>query len=209
MRIGVFGGSYDPVHYGHLLVADTALEAARLDRVLFVPTAQSPFKPVGPVARDRQRLEMLTLALAGNQQFEPCGLEIERQGTSYTIDTLRQLHELHPNAELFLIMGSDSAEQLDRWKDARQICQMAIPLVAARRGTQFDPDRLSSLVDATRLDEIRKYVFEFPLIEISSSDVRTRLANRRSIRYRVPRSVECYIENASLYQSTAATGTEL
>lgn len=189
------------MHLGHLLVAEAAREAAGLDQVRFVPVARSPFKPDGPLASDRQRLEMLRLALAGHPAFEACDLEIQRAGVSYTVDTLSALSEQNPQASLFLITGSDSASQLHRWKDARRICQLAIPLVAARQGSPFDPGQLADLAEPSRLEEIRRFSFAFPIIELSSTDVRERLANGQGIRYRVPRSVECYIENARLYQT--------
>ncbi len=199
MRIGIFGGSFDPVHYGHLILADVARETAGLDRVLFVPAARSPLKPDPPVARDRQRLEMLGLALAGNPAFETSDIELQRDGISYTVDTLESLRQDHPESELFLLIGADSLEQFYLWKDPRRICELAIPLVAARHGSTADLGLLAPLVDQPRMEQIEKFAFEFPRVEISSTRLRERLATGKSIRYRLPRSVESYIENAKLY----------
>ncbi len=203
MRIGVFGGSFDPVHYGHLILAEAAREAAGLDRILMMPTATSPLKPDGPQAGDRQRLEMLGLAIGGNPSLEVCDIELQREGISYTIDTLLQLQQDHPADQLFLLIGSDSLQQFQRWKDPARICELAIPLVAARHGSPADLNLLAPLVDASRMQDIQKYAFEFPRIEISSSGLRQRIAAGQSIRYRLPRSVESYIENAKLYQPVA------
>ncbi|MGI9517983.1 MAG: nicotinate-nucleotide adenylyltransferase [Pirellulaceae bacterium] len=199
LRCGVFGGSFDPVHLGHLILADTALECAQLDRVLFMPVSTSPLKPDGPTASNRQRVEMLQLALGGNTALELSTLELDREGVSYTVDTLEALRKERPDDEWFLIVGADSLEDFGRWKNIERICELAIPLVGARRGSSADLDQLSEYVSPDRLAEIRQYAFEFPAIEISSTRIRRRVADGRSIRYRLPRGVEQYIHNAKLY----------
>ncbi len=201
MKLGIFGGSFDPVHFGHLLLADLALEAAQLDQILFVPADISPLKPDGPTATDRQRLEMLQLALGGNDKFELSRMEIDREGVSYTVDTLESLHHEQPDNELFLLVGADSLESFGKWKNIQRICELAIPLVAARQGSNADLNQLAPFVTPERLAEIEQYAFEFPAIEISSTQLRQRVANDESIRYRMPRSVECYLQNAKIYQS--------
>jgi len=204
MKLGIFGGSFDPVHFGHLVLAERAREAAGLDKVLFIPAATSPLKPGGPVATDRQRTEMTQLAIGGNEAFQLSDIELKRDGVSYTVDTLETLSVEHPGDELFLILGSDSLADLGQWKSPQQICQQAIPLVAARRGTSPDLNQLSEFVAAERLKQIEKYQFEFPWIEISSTELRRRIADGKSIRYRTPRSVECYIHNAEIYRDESA-----
>lgn len=181
------------------MLADYAMEVAGLDQVMFIPADTSPLKPDGPRAKDRQRLEMLQLALGGNESFVLSNMEIQREGVSYTVDTLEAIHAERPDDELFLLVGADSLEDFGQWKNARRICQLAIPLVAARHGSSADLHQLSGFVSAARLDEIKRYSFEFPRIEISSTDLRERIAGCRSIRYRTPRAVECYIQNAKLY----------
>ena len=200
MRTGIFGGSFDPIHYGHLIVADVAREAASLDRVLFVPTATSPLKPDGPVATARQRTEMIRLAIGGTTGFEMSDTELTRKGTSYTVDTLREIHNLHPDDELFLIMGSDLLQSFGQWKLPREICTLATPLVAARHGSSPDLGQFQDFADSQRLAEIRKWAFQFARVEISGTELRQRVAEGRSIRFRLPRGVECYIEHTGLYR---------
>ncbi len=182
-------------------MADLALEAAQLDQILFVPADISPLKPDGPTATDRQRLEMLQLALGGNEKFELSRKEIDREGVSYTVDTLESLHEEQPDHELFLLVGADSLESFGKWKNVQRICELAIPLVASRQGSNADLNQLAPFITPERLVEIQRYAFEFPAIEISSTQLRQRVAKGQSIRYRTPRSVECYLQNAKLYQS--------
>jgi nicotinate-nucleotide adenylyltransferase len=200
MRIGVFGGSFDPVHYGHLILADMAREAASLDQVRFVPAAISPLKKSGPVATPRQRLEMLDLAIGGNPAFQVDKRELDREGVSYTVETLEQLNQENPDDELFLIVGSDVLPQFHRWRQPARILELAIPLIGARRHSEIDFDCLAAFTGPARLARIREHAFEFPWIEISGTDIRQRVAAQKSIRYRLPRAVECFIENARLYR---------
>jgi nicotinate-nucleotide adenylyltransferase len=204
-RIGVFGGSFDPVHIGHLILADFAREAAGLDRILFIPAAISPFKPDGTSASNRQRQEMLGLAIAGNPAFAVDEIELQREGVSYTVATLEVLHERLAGDELFLLIGSDSLQQFSRWKNPARICQLATLLVGARHGSPVDLEGLRPFADAGQMKAIGESGFEFPRIEISSTELRQRVAAGKSIRYRTPRSVEAYIEHARLYQSAGAT----
>ena len=200
MKLGIFGGSFDPIHQGHLILAECALEAAQLDQILFVPADISPLKPDGPRATDRQRMEMLQLATGGNPKFSISRMELDREGVSYTVDTLEAIHQQQPEDELFLLMGADSLESLDQWKDVPRICDLAIPLVAMRPGHDADLNQLSPFVSGERLDVIKGHAFESPLIQISSSQLRKNIMAGTSVRYRTPRSVECYLQNAKLYQ---------
>lgn len=203
-RVGIFGGSFDPIHIGHLLIAETATEAASLDQVRLVPAAKSPLKPHGPAASSRARLEMTSLAISGNSRFHVDDIEIRREGISYTVDTLQELVSQNPDWDLFLIVGADSIERFSQWRQPERICELATPLVVARRGHDPDFSHLAKFVSGERLAEIRAASFDFPLIEISSTDLRRRIAESRSIRYRTPRAVEAYIENAGLYRGTLA-----
>ena len=200
MKLGIFGGSFDPVHQGHLILAEYALEAAQLDQVLFVPADISPLKPDGPRATDRQRMEMLQLATGGNVKFSISRMELDREGVSYTVDTLESIHQQQPDDELFLLIGADALESFGQWKDVPRICELAIPLVAMRPGFDANLNQLGPFVSADRLEIIKDYAFESPLIEISSSQLRKEINQGTSVRYRTPRSVECYIQNAKLYQ---------
>ena len=142
MRIGVFGGSFDPVHLGHLLLAECCWRQAALDRVLFVPAAQQPHKPQAPRGGDADRVAMLRLAIAGRPEFDVSTIEIDRGGVSYTVDTLRALRAAEPDAELFFLMGADSLADLPQWREPAAICELATPLVVRRAG--HAPSRIST-----------------------------------------------------------------
>lgn len=201
MRIGIFGGSFDPVHIGHLILAEHCRESANLDEVWFIPSATAPHKTEGATASDRQRMEMLEFALAGHSSFLISDVELKRGGVSYTVDTLAQIAEEQPDDELFLMIGGDSLQNFDTWRSPEKICRLATPLVVARPNS--DPvnlDKLSPYVDEERMDEIKRYALESRLIDISSTEIRARANAGRSIRYLTPRAVEKYIESKSLYQ---------
>lgn len=201
MRIGIFGGSFDPVHFGHLILAEHCRESASLDEVWFIPSATGPHKQEGAAATDRQRMEMLEFALAGHASFLISDVELKRGGVSYTVDTLSQIAEEQPEDELFLMIGGDSLQNFDTWRNPEKICRLATPLVVARPNS--DPvnlEALSPYVDEDRMAEIKRYALESRLIDISSTEIRTRATAGRSIRYLTPRAVEKYIESKSLYQ---------
>jgi nicotinate-nucleotide adenylyltransferase len=203
LRIGIYGGSFDPVHLGHLLVAETVREQVGLDKVLFIPAFQSPLKLDYPPISGRARLEMLQLAVGGNPFFEIDDRELQRGGISYTVDTLRELQREKPDVEWFLLMGGDSLVDLGRWKEPIELCKLAIPVVVARGGLPLpNLDNLLPFVDADRMAIIRSYVVKMPQLEISSRDLRFRVQNQRSIRYQVPASVEAYIRTHELYRAT-------
>ena len=201
MRLAVFGGSFDPVHVGHLLLAETCREACRLDQVWFLPTAVAPHKQGHETAAAKHRLTMLELALAGRAEMVVSSLEIDRGGVSYTVETLAQVRQLQPDAELYLLVGGDSLYELPTWYQADVICETALPVVVRRPGAP-EPDFqvLSGLVSPARLDAIRACQVESPQVDISSSDIRRRVWEGRSIRYRVPRAIEKYIETNGLYR---------
>jgi nicotinate-nucleotide adenylyltransferase len=200
MRIGLFGGSFDPVHRGHLLLADCCWRQARLDRVEFVPTAQQPLKPRGPVASEADRAAMLRLAIADRPEFALSLIEIERGGVSYTVDTLRQLRVERPDAEFFLLMGADSLNDFPMWREPAAICELATPLVV-RRADAAAPhfEALAPLVSADRLTEIRRLEVEMPATPISSSEIRRLIAERGEWQALCPAGVAEYIAERGLY----------
>lgn len=202
MRLGLLGGSFDPVHYGHLLLAEYCREACRLDAVWFVPAAVPPHKQTRALTPAAQRIEMLELAIGGHEAFTASTLEIDRGGVSYTVDTLAALHEQRPDDALFFLMGADSLADLPLWREPARICVLATPIVV-RRGEAPEPDfnSLRDLVTAERLDEIRRCAVQMPRIDLSSSEIRRRVARGQSIRYQTPRAVEKYIETAGLYRT--------
>ncbi len=199
MKIGIFGGSFDPIHNGHLILAEHCREQAQLDEVWFVPVGISPAKQQGATATGRQRLEMLQMSILGNSSFRVSSSEVDRQGLSYTVDTLTEMRQSQPQDEFRLIMGADSLESFGNWKDPQQICELATPLVVRRPGASLDLEILKPfLPKATNIDQ--GLVCDSPLIEISSSEIRRRIREEASVRYLTPRSVEMYILNSELYR---------
>ncbi len=200
-RLGIFGGSFDPVHYGHLLLAEACREACKLDEVWLMPAAVPPHKQHQTRPPNSTRIEMLRLAVSGHAALRVSTLETDRGGISYTVDTLEALHAELPHTELFLLMGADSLEDLPHWRAPQRICSLAIPVVVRRAGAAPpNIDLLAPLVTPQRLDEIKRWQVEMPVIGLSSTDLRQRIAQGRSIRYRTPRAVEAYIEAHRLYR---------
>lgn len=200
MRLGIFGGSFDPVHFGHLLLAEYCREQAQLDEVWFVPAAVPPHKQGREMTADKHRVEMLRLAIGGHEQFILRTDEIDRGGVNYTYETLERIHEEHPDDELFFLMGGDSLQDLPRWRKPERICQLAIPVVVARHGSPpVNFDALRELVSPERLHQIRGHLVDMPLIELSSTDIRARVQRGHSIRFQTPAAVLKYIETQRLY----------
>ncbi len=205
MRIGIFGGSFDPVHYGHLIAAECVREQAGLDRVLFVPAAVPPHKPGRILADGRHRLEMLTLAIGGNDAFAISGIELDRGGTSYTIDTLTALAAEHPGQPLALVLGPDALAGLPTWREPARIAALA-EIVPVERDRLDDlaaavaAGGLSDLLGAERVGGILGRRVRMPAIGIRATDLRAAVAGGDSIRYRTPRAVERYIATHGLYR---------
>jgi nicotinate-nucleotide adenylyltransferase len=200
MRLGLFGGSFDPVHRGHLVLADSCARQAALDAVWFVPTARQPLKPSGPQASDAERLAMLRLALTDRPRFEVSALEIERGGASYTVDTLTEIHAQLPEAELYFLMGADSLADFLQWRRPEEICSLATPLVVRRAGSPApNLDIFSKLVSAERLDAIRRSQVEMPTVPISSSQIRQLIAVGGDWKDLLPATVAEYIREKRLY----------
>lgn len=209
MRIGVYGGSFDPVHVGHLIAAECCREQAALDRVLFVPAAVPPHKQDRRLADTDHRVAMLTLAVGGHDGFAVSTVELDRGGVSYTIDTLTDLAARHPHDTLVLLLGPDSLMQLPSWREPRRILDGWEVAVVERAGL----DDLAAIVrepavaavlgpeHAARIVGAR---IRMPAIGIRSSDLRAAVAAGRSIRFRTPRAVEAYITSHGLYRP--ATG---
>jgi nicotinate-nucleotide adenylyltransferase len=195
-RIGVLGGTFDPVHNGHLHIGDALRTALDLDGVLWVPAGRPPHKSDQIVSSDKDRLAMLDLALAGSAIDEISTIDINRSGPSYTADTLEILAERFPTARLFFLMGEDSLRDLSTWHHPERILRVAELAVAGRPGVDTDLQSLEFQVPG-----VRKRVHVVPTEEmaISSSDIRRRVRENQSIRGLVPASVEAYIQNHGLY----------
>lgn len=187
MRIGIFGGSFDPVHLGHLIVAEAAADALSLDEVRFVPTARQPLKEAESQSRVEHRLAMLAAAIEGNPRFRMDTIEVERGGTSYTIDTLRTLRDTFPQDELFFLIGADAARTLPSWREVGRLPEFATIVSLTRDG--MEAPRHPVIAQSLRV----------PAIDISGTDIRRAVTSGRSIRYVVPESVRLYIATHRLY----------
>jgi nicotinate-nucleotide adenylyltransferase len=200
MRLGILGGTFDPVHYGHLLMAEMAREQCRLDEVWFVPAAVPPHKQAALVTDARQRIEMLELAIGGHEPFAVSRTEIDRGGVSFTADTLTELQAEDPARELILIVGADSLADLPNWREPQRIVELATVVVCGRPGFEVDVAPLAGHLPSDRIEAIRRHRVEMPLIGVSSSEIRRRVGAGQSIRFQTPRAVEKYIETHGLYR---------
>jgi nicotinate-nucleotide adenylyltransferase len=189
MKIGLYGGSFDPVHLGHLLVAQAAVEELGLDRLFFIPAAQSPFKPENPPACAAIRLPLLRLALAGKVNYEIDELEIQRGGVSYTVDTLREYARRFPTAEIFYLIGADNISKLNEWREPAELAKLAEFVAIPRPG-----EKLAELPKPFR----GRFLKGVP-VEISSSQIRARVKAGLTIENLVPPFVAEAIRNARLY----------
>jgi nicotinate-nucleotide adenylyltransferase len=191
VRIGILGGTFNPIHTGHLLIAQDALEAARLDRVMFIPSATPPHKQLDGNVSGAHRLRMVKLAIAGDARFAVDDLEIKRGGKSYSVDTLVELRRRYPRAAFYFIIGVDSLNELHLWREARRLVKLCRFLVAARPGYRARPARLPGL---------RYELLDAHSCAIASREIRARAKRRQSIRYLVPEPVVRYIQRHKLYQ---------
>lgn len=200
MKIGILGGTFDPIHLGHLIAAESAYDAAGLDRVLLVPSGVSYFKKDKNVTPAELRFQMTCAAVEGNDHLEVSDIETRRPGNSYTAVTLQELHQVHPDDELYYIVGADTLVQMDTWKDPQIIFDNAVILVQTRKD-EADEDLLQKEADRLR-NRYGARIIILPArnIEISSTDIRGRVRNGRSIRYLVTLGVERFIREHGLYR---------
>ena len=203
MRLGIFGGTFDPVHFGHLALAEECLAAANLDELWLVPAASPPHKGGKKLSRFDQRKEMLELAIAGNEKFKVEPMEADRPGPSFTIDTLEEIHKRKPNDELFLIIGGDSALEFSTWKDPAKIASLATIIVRIRPGFSMPTEQEFISQLGKELGVVPKVIFVAgpPFLDVSSSLLKERVSNNKSVRYLLPRAVEVYIQQKKLYLS--------
>jgi nicotinate-nucleotide adenylyltransferase len=193
MRLGIFGGTFDPIHLGHLILAECCREQCALDRVWFVPAGSPPHKPIGRTAVEH-RLEMLRIAVAGHSAFEVSEIEALGTGPSYSFETLEQIHNARPGDELFFLIGADSLVDLPSWRRPERIFELATLVVVNRPGVG------APAVFPLGSEERTIVQVVIPQIGIASHDVRRRIAEGRTIRYQVPRGVETYIHANGLYR---------
>jgi nicotinate-nucleotide adenylyltransferase len=201
MRLGIFGGTFDPVHCGHLLLAECCREQCGLDAVWFLPTAVPPHKQNSRPTPAAARIEMLELAIAGNPAFSVCRYEADRGGVHYTAETLAHFHAEDPSREMFFLMGADMFWDLPNWRNPARVCELALPVVVCRPGAEpVDFGRLAGIAGGDRIESMRQHQVEMPEVGISASAIRDRISKGQGIRYRVPRAVEMYIAAHGLYE---------
>lgn len=197
MRLGVLGGTFDPMHNGHVAAAEAALECANLDEVVFVPTGNPPHRPPAE-ASPLQRLEMCRLATADNPRFAVSDIEVKREGLSYTLDTLWALRGANPHAELFLVLGWDAASQLRSWHRPDEVLAIA-PIVVVSRPGRNAPEEAD--IKSAGLDPARIVLCPHPTPAVSGSGIRRAIAAGKSIDGLVPPAVERYIAAHHLYRA--------
>ena len=199
MKVGILGGTFDPIHIGHLIIAEEARERLGLEEVIFIPTGQPWMKAGFQISPAHHRLEMVKLTIESNPFFRASAMEIERHGPTYTLDTLLDLRkELSASAQILFILGLDSLQELHRWREPERILDLCTLVAVTRPGFQdADPRFLDSVIPG--LSE-RIVLLESPLIDVSGTEIRRRVAKGKSIRYQVPRTVEEYIQKHGLYR---------
>lgn len=197
-RIGILGGTFDPIHYGHLLIAQSAAEEFLLDEVIFLPTGKSPHKSASQVTDPDIRCEMVQIAIESNPKFSISKIEAKSSEVNYTCLTLQKFHQIYQNAQLYFIMGEDALDDFLDWKKPDEICRLASVLVAVRNdiGTELKGkiDRIRKLLSSDM------YMLHAPNFSISSREIRERICTGKSIQYMLPDGVEAFIQTHSLYK---------
>lgn len=197
-NIGIMGGTFNPIHMGHLIAAQEVLNKMKMDKILFIPTGNPPHKKKNEVISKEDRYEMVRLAVQNNHCFEVSNIEIEREGQTYSYDTLIELHNMYSETKFYFIIGFDTLQDLDTWKKVNEVCKMTSFIVVNRGNT-------SKEIEEEILLKEKKYGCKFSLvnipdIQISSSDIRCRIKNNESIKYLVRDEVEGYINQKGLYK---------
>ena len=191
-KIGILGGTFDPVHLGHLVLAEQVKERLKLDQVIFIPCLRSPHKTRQKLSPATDRLRMIQLALQGNSSFAVSDIELKRKGLSYTVDTLKDLKNLYPNSRIYFLTGSDVVDELGTWKDPQRLYRLAKVVIAIRPG--FDE------FDHRNRFAQKSIVVPITGIDVSSSEIRRRVKTGKSMKYLVPSGVEDYIRKKKLYR---------
>ncbi|RXJ00001.1 nicotinate-nucleotide adenylyltransferase [Anaerobacillus alkaliphilus] len=187
-KIGILGGTFDPPHYGHLLIAEEARIACSLDEVWFMPTRIPPHKVGSNLCSDADRIEMVKQAITGNSYFKLCLIEFERVGPSYTVDTMIELKKCNEDTSFFFIIGGDMINYLPHWKDIDKLLTLVTFVGIQRPGHPISSSYSEKVV-----------MIEVPQLEISSSEIRERLQHRKSVRYLLPETVHDYIKERNIY----------
>jgi nicotinate-nucleotide adenylyltransferase len=198
VKLGLYGGTFDPVHLGHLLLAERCREELGLDEVRLIPAGEPPHKTDRTLTPGEMRAEMLEFATAGNPQFVVDRRELKRAGRSYTVETLGEFHAELPDAELYFLMGADSLADLPQWREPERIAELAT-IVAVNRGDRPLPDATTLAATLGEAVASRVVFVNMPGLDLSSTELRDRVAGGKSVRYAVPSAVEAYIRDKKLY----------
>jgi len=194
LKVGIMGGTFDPIHIGHLLAAEHAAEQAKLDEVWFIPSYQPPHKSAAPRATDQDRWNMVNLAISGHPKFRAVDWEIRKGGVSYSLETAKMLVAAYPEHEFYWLIGADMVQYLPHWHRIEELCSLVSFIGFARPGTRIDLGALEPVI------RNRVRLVDIPQFDISSTYIRERLRGGRSVRYLVPDSVLSYIEERRLYE---------
>lgn len=198
-KVGIMGGTFDPIHTGHLILAENAYEKFELDKVLVMPSGQPPHKTDKTITNAAHRSTMIKLAISDNPHLEYSGYELERDGYIYTAETLTGLKEEYPATEFYFIVGADSLFSIEKWKDPELIFQNSV-ILAAKRDEVDDIDLEKQMDNLSQKYQARIEKLDVPYIGISSSMIRFRVSNRETIKYFVHSEVEKYIYKNNLYK---------
>ncbi len=199
MRLGIFGGTFDPVHYGHLLLAEICRQQLQLDQVRILPAGNPPHKPGLVISDARARAEMLSFAVAGYPEFVVDEREVRRSGPSYTVDTLAEFSHEDPDSELFLLIGADSLRDLLTWRQPQRIASLATIVACNRPGIPpLNREQVVTWVGPEIADRV--ILVEIPGTDLSATNLRKRVHDGMGLRFMTPRAVEAYIHQHRLYQ---------
>lgn len=197
-RLGIMGGTFDPIHYGHLVAAEMARNEFALERVVFIPTGAPPHKKGRKIASPESRYDMVSLAIADNELFEVSRIEIDRNGLTYTVDTLRMMQEQYADYELYFITGADAFREIFTWRNPNEVLELTQFIGASRPG--FDARVFLNQLQQEHPEFYqRMHSLEVPALAISSTDIRLRVEKGQSIRYLLPEPVRLFIKEKGLY----------
>lgn len=198
MKIGIFGGTFDPIHNGHLIIGEYARTSLNLDKILFIPVGIAPHKDNNNITSGEIRVKMIDLAIESNPYFYQSLIEIERKEIAYTIDTIISLKEKYKDDELYFIMGGDSIFEIESWKDSEKLMKLC-NFIVLDRGYSRKRDIRHKILELEDLYGMKVQEIESPIIEISSTEIRKRIKNNLSIKYLLPEVLEKYILERNIY----------
>ena len=198
-KIGIMGGTFDPIHYAHLATAEFIRTKYKLDKILFIPSGNPPHKTDRYVMDKNHRYNMVLLSTMTNENFEVSSMEIDKVGKSYTVDTLRELKNIYPDSKIYFITGADAICDIESWRDVEENFRLATFIAATRPGISLikAQEKIEKLINKYNADIITVYV---PSLDISSTYIREQIKENKSIRYLIPENVEKYIYEKGLYK---------